>query len=110
MKASVLCRLPNQRERLKHYFVGAKPAGVPTASPMSAFLNYFLLLLFEAVGISHTKGASEMTISKRCDVPSCFLFGVVASHVCVCVCVCVREPVVCFCFEDGITNVYVSKV
>ena len=28
---------------------------------------------------------------------------------CVCVCVC-REPVVSFCFEDGITNVYVSTV
>ena len=40
-----------------------------------------------------------MTISKRCDVSSCFLLVVVA----VCVCVCVREPVVCFCFEDGIT-------
>ena len=26
-----------------------------------------------------------MTISKRCDVPSCFLFVVVAGHVCVCV-------------------------
>ena len=31
-----------------------------------------------------------MTISKRCDVPSCFLLVVfVAGHVCVCVCVCV---------------------
>ena len=40
-----------------------------------------------------------MTISKRCDVPSCFLFVVVDGHVCVYV----REPVVCFCFEDGIT-------
>ena len=28
-----------------------------------------------------------MTISKRCDVPSCFLFVVVDGHVCVCVCV-----------------------
>ena len=48
----------------------------------------------------------EMTISKRCDVPSCFLFVVVAG-VCACMhaCVCVREPVVCFCFEDGITCV-----
>ena len=47
-----------------------------------------------------------MTISKRCDVPSCFLFVVVAG-VCACMhaCVCVREPVVCFCFEDGITCV-----
>ena len=27
-----------------------------------------------------------------------------------CVCVCVREPVLCFCFENGITNVYVSTV
>ena len=51
-----------------------------------------------------------MTISKRSDVPSCFLFVVVAGHVCVYVCVCVREPVVCFCFEDGLTNVYVSTV
>ena len=54
----------------------------------------FLFLLLEAIGISHTKGASEpvteMTISKRCDVPSCFLFVVVAGHVCVCVCVCAR--------------------
>ena len=33
-----------------------------------------------------------MTISKRCDVPNCFLFVVVAG-VCVCACVCVREPV-----------------
>ena len=50
-----------------------------------------------------------MTISKRCDVPSCFLFVVGAGVcVCVCVCVCVREPAVCFCFEDGITNVYVN--
>ena len=47
-----------------------------------------------------------MNISKRCDVPSCFLFVVVDGHVCVYV----REPVVCFCFEDGITNVYVSTV
>ena len=46
-----------------------------------------------------------MTISKRCDVPSCIWFVVVAGRVCVCVCVCVREPGVCFCFEDGITNV-----
>ena len=50
-----------------------------------------------------------MTISKRCDVPNCFLFVVVAGHVCVCVCGGggggVREPGVCFCFEDGITNV-----
>ena len=30
--------------------------------------------------------------------------------VCVCVCMCVREPVVRFCFEDGITNVFVSTV
>ena len=51
-----------------------------------------------------------MTISKRCEVPSCFLFVVVAGHVCVCVCVyvcvcvcvcacvcvCVRELVGCF--------------
>ena len=61
-----------------------------------------------------------MTISKRCDVPSCCLFVVVAG-VCVCVCVvcvyvvcvccvCVKEPVVCFCFEDGITNVNISTV
>ena len=57
VKVSVLCRLPNQRERLKHTFVGEKPAGVPTSSPMSAKLDLFLLL--EAVGISHTKGASE---------------------------------------------------
>ena len=37
-----------------------------------------------------------MTISKRCDVPNCFLFVVVAGVcvcVCVCACVCVREPV-----------------
>ena len=55
-----------------------------------------------------------MTIS---DVPCCFLFVVVDGHVCVCVsvcvggcvCVCVREPVVCFCFEDGITNIYIRK-
>ena len=46
-----------------------------------------------------TVWASKMTISKWCDVPSCYLFVVVA----VCVCVCVREPVVYFCFEDGIT-------
>ena len=26
-----------------------------------------------------------MSISKRCDMPSCFLFVVVAGHVCVCV-------------------------
>ena len=64
-----------------------------------------------------------MTISKRCDVSSCFLFVVVAvvfvrarqgTSVCVCVgvcvCVCISKPVVCFCFEDGITNVYVSTV
>ena len=53
-----------------------------------------------------------MTISKRCDVPSCFLFVVVDGHVCVCACacVCVREPLVCFCFEDAITNVHVSTV
>ena len=45
LMASVLCRLPNQRERLKRAFVGsAKPAGVPTASQ----------LLLQAVGISHT--------------------------------------------------------
>ena len=24
-------------------------------------------------------------------------------------CVCVREPVVCFCFEDGITNVSIVQ-
>ena len=29
--------------------------------------------------------------------------------VCVC-CVCVREPVVCFCIEDGTTNVNISTV
>ena len=57
VKASVLCRLPNHRECLKHSFVGAKPAGVPIVSAMSAKLYHFLLL--EAVGISHTKGASE---------------------------------------------------
>ena len=101
MKVPVLCRLPRQRKRLKHSFVGAKPADVPTASPMSAKFIYIYILL-DAVGISH----SEMTISKRCDVPSCFLFVVVDGHVCVYV----REPVVCFCFEDGITNVYVSTV
>ena len=95
MKASVLCCLPNQRERLKHAFAESKSAGVPTASPMSA-----------------TFSASQMTISKRCDVPSCFLFvfAVAGVCVCVCVCVCVREPVVCFCFENGITNVYVGTV
>ena len=32
-------------------------------------------------------GASQMTRSKRCDVLNCFLFVVVAGHVCVCVCV-----------------------
>ena len=30
--------------------------------------------------------------------------------VCVCVCVCVVAPVVCFYFEDEITNVYISTV
>ena len=39
-----------------------------------------------------------MTISKRCDVPSCFLFVVVVAGVCVCVCVCVCVLVcVCVC-------------
>ena len=37
--------------------VGAKPAGVPTASLVSA--KFYLFLFLEAVGISHTKGASE---------------------------------------------------
>ena len=54
VKASVLCRLQNQRKSLKHAFAGAKPAGVPTASPISAKLSLFLLLS-EVVGISHTK-------------------------------------------------------
>ena len=88
----------------------SKACGRPHSQSNVSKIIYFLLL--EAIGISHTKGASEpvteMTISKRCDVPSCFLFVAVAGHVCVCVCV--REPVVCFCFEDGLTTVYVSTV
>ena len=43
MKASVLCRSPNQRESLKHAFAGAKPAGVPTASPMSEEKKYIYI-------------------------------------------------------------------
>ena len=46
VKVSVLCRLPNQRERLKHSFVGAKPAGVPTASPVSAKFSLFFFFFF----------------------------------------------------------------
>ena len=39
-----------------------------------------------------------MTVSKRCDVPSCFLFVVVAGHMCVCACVCACVRVcVCVC-------------
>ena len=41
VKESVLCRLPNQRERLKHAFFGSKPADVPRASPVSAKLCLF---------------------------------------------------------------------
>ena len=103
MKASVLCRLPNQRERLKHSFVGAKPADVHTASPMSAHTKIKKIITLSGQNFAHERSvwaseltiskrwplASEMTISKRCDVPSCFLFVVVAGHVCVCQCVCV---------------------
>ena len=49
VKASVLCCLPNQRERLKHAFLGSKPAGVPTASPMLVELHplfFFFFFLF----------------------------------------------------------------
>ena len=57
VKASVLWCLPNQRERLKHAFVGAKPAGIPTAGPASAKITLFLLR--KVVRILHTKRASE---------------------------------------------------
>ena len=62
VKASVLCRLPNQRERLKHSFVGAKPADVPTASPRSFFyFFYFIFFTFFNAALLHTyiHGAPE---------------------------------------------------
>ena len=109
MKASVLCRLPNQRESLKHAFGWSKAGGRPHSqsdvSKIISFLKIFITRSGWNFAHERNVGASQMTISKRCDVPSCFLFVVVAG-----VCVCVREPVVCFCFEDGITNVYASTV
>ena len=70
MKVSILCRLPNQGERLKHPFVRAKPAGIPTASPMSAKL-YIFYITQSCWNFTHKRNvcASEMTISKRCDMP-----------------------------------------
>ena len=92
MKASVLCCLPKQRERLKHAFAESKSAGVPTASRMSAtFSLFFFLITRNGRNLAHERSvsASQMTISKRCDVPSCFLFVFAVAGVCVCVCVCV---------------------
>ena len=64
VKASVLCRLPNQRERLKHSFVGAKPAGVPTLSQSSVSKMIFFFFYYSKqsefrIRKEHTKGASE---------------------------------------------------
>ena len=43
VKASVLCRLPNQREHLKHSFVGAKPGGRPhSQSNVSKIISFFI--------------------------------------------------------------------
>ena len=93
-------------QTLETFFRWSKACGRPHSQSNVSKIYIYIYILLDAVGISH----SEMTISKRCDVPSCFLFVVVDGHACVCVCVCVREPVVCFCFEDGTTNVYVSTV
>ena len=82
VKASVLCPLPNQRERLKRSFIRAKPAGVPRASPMSAKLYLFLITRSgRNFARERSAWASQMTISKRCDVLSCFLFVVVAGQI-----------------------------
>ena len=97
-----------------------KACGRPhSLSTVSKIISFFITRSGQNFTHERSFCASEMTITKRCDVcPVAFLFVVVAGHVCVCararararVCVCVREPVLCFCFEDGITNVYVSTV
>ena len=43
VKASVLCPLPNQRERLKHTFVGSKPAEDQCQQNYLSFFSFFFL-------------------------------------------------------------------
>ena len=97
-KASVLCHLPNQYKRLKHALIGSKPAGIPKANSVSKMFSFFhiFFIIRSSQNFTHEGSISQMTISKRCDVPSYFLFVHVAS---VCVYV-LGSRFVCFCFED----------
>ena len=108
VKASVLCPLPNQRERLKHTFVGSKPAEDQCQQNYLSFFSFFFY---------HSKRSELRTRKERVSQSSdhyqamwdAQLLFVCSCCCCVCVCVCVCEGASCTFSLWGWNNKFIRK-